>query len=130
MAAAAVVAFLLLRPSGDVMSPDQLLRGGSQGVDAEGVSQVIALSPVEGDLVPADSVAFVWRSVEPEALYRFTVTDRNGDELWSSSIADTMATLTLTEGLRRGGEYFWYVDALLSEGRSATTGIQRFRTEP
>lgn len=78
----------------------------------------------------AAGLRFVWRSAGPAATYRLTLTDPSGAPVWTSSAPDTAVVLAETVKLEGGRAYFWYVDALLPDGRSATTGVQQFRTSP
>jgi hypothetical protein len=73
-------------------------------------------------------VVFVWRPVAPTALYRLRVTDESGDVVRVQSTADTLVIMRSDVGLASGTTYLWQVDALLTDDRAATTGIQRFTT--
>lgn len=128
--AAAIAAILLLQSAEDITGPRGPLRGGEPQAESGDIADVAAVAPMDRDVVTADSVVFVWRSVESDALYEFTLTDGSGDILWTTSTGDTSLMLGPEAGLRREQQYFWYVDALMSGGRPATSGVHLFRTQP
>lgn len=118
-AAALVIAFLPSQPDGGVSVP--ALRSGD-----EGVRQVDVVGPTAGRRVPADSVVFVWRPLAGDARYHLTVTTTNGEAAWTARTADTLLAPERRGARLEPGPYFWYVDALLPDGTSGTTGVQRF----
>ena len=72
---------------------------------------------------------FTWRSVAEGATYRLSLTDEAGDVLWTVNTPDT--TVALVDIMLEADQlYYWYVDALLHDGGSATTGVQQFMTPP
>ena len=64
------------------------------------------------------------------AQYRLTVADSTGGIVWSAESADTLLIPGPEAGLRAGAAYFWFVDALIPDGRTRTTGTHRFRIPP
>ena len=121
-AAAAVAAVVLLlptrRPGGEVIrGPD----------DGEGVPGVQPVSPAQGGQVPQSAVRLTWRRAPAAELYRITVTDAAGAPVWSDSTSDTTLAPQAT---LRPGKYYWVVDALLADGRAATTGNLGFTVVP
>jgi len=122
-AAAAVIGIVLLvpgrKPAGDV------IRGPNDG---EGVPSVTAVTPASGALVSAASLRLTWRPIPTAELYRVTVTDAGGAPVWSDSTSDTSAVPPAA--LVPGRTYYWVVDALLADGRSATTGSVGFTVAP
>jgi anti-sigma factor RsiW len=120
--AAAAVLVIALAPRG-VAPGGPVLRNG-----AEGPAAIAAVAPADSGLVAADSARFVWRSAGADATYRLTVTDVRGDPVWSATMGDT--AVAVTAGLMPMTSYYWYVDALLPDGRSVTTGVRTFRTGP
>jgi hypothetical protein len=103
-------------------SPDGTAeRGGSEGLPA-----ITAISPTAEAVMPAEPVRFVWHSAGPNVQYRLTVTKQQGDIVWSFGTADTAAVLPASVRVQRGHRYFWYVDAVLPDGRTATSRVQRF----
>ena len=122
-AAAAVLAAVLLGPfTRNAIDDTPVLRGEQ----AEGTVRFEAVSPINGAEVSRDSLAFRWRSEGAQAHYVMTLTDENGDIVWTTGTSDTMLGLPRDVGLVSGQTYFWYVDALLEGARSSTTGVQEF----
>ncbi len=131
LAAAAALAGILIfgsRPEEAIQPPGPVLRGAQ--ASAEGVPKLLILAPSDGATLEANGVSFTWRPAGKEASYRLTLAEASGDVLWRDSTSDTTLTLPSGTGLKRGALYYWYVDALLPDGGSATTGVHRFRTEP
>ena len=122
-AAAAAVLFLLVPGRPEAPAPSAL-----RGPDSEGVRQFAAVTPVNGTVIAMDSLVFFWRSEGSGAHYVLTVTDENGDVIWTEPTPDTTLTPPRGVGLAPGRRYFWYVDALLEDARSSTTGVQEFGT--
>ena len=123
--AAAAVILLLVWRTGAPGSSDVLR---DTGVGAEGIPRFAVVAPLESSHVAPDSAVFIWRSAGEDAHYRLTLTDMTGDVLWTGTPADTTAILPSDIDLVVGQTYFWFVDALLPNGESATTGVQQFRT--
>ena len=126
-AAAVAVAILLLSPR-TLVSPRGPTERGRDGRD--GAPVIDAVAPRAGTVVPRDRVQFVWRSGGRGTSYHLTVTDARGDIVWSGSLSDTTQSLPRAVVLEANRPYAWFVDALLADGRSATTGVQEFRTAP
>jgi len=128
-AAAAVAALVLIggpltrdADRGDVLrAPDRI---GTQGA----ADAIAAVTPSAGATVDPSGLVLTWRAVGPQTMYRVTVTDSGGDPLWSRETRDTAVLLPAQVVLERGAPYRWYVDALFPDGRTATTGVQSFRT--
>lgn len=131
-AAAAVAAVLFLLPSaGDApRGREPALRGADERALGEGSLGIVTSAPENGQIVDPASLIFAWQVAAPEALYRITLSDATGEVLWSEVISDTAIALPSAIGLQARTGYFWYVDALLPDGRSATTGVRRFGTGP
>jgi hypothetical protein len=119
-AAAAILIAVLARPA-DTPGPGPVLRDGGE----EPSLTVSLVAPTDSATVEGRAVAFTWRSAGDGVSYRLTVTDDWGDVVWSGASADTTARLPSTS-LRTGRPYFWYVDALLPDGRSMTSNVRRF----
>lgn len=111
-----------------VMSPRVVQQRLTRGLDASGPT-IHVIAPV-GDVVAGQPVTFRWNSVGPEIRYRLSVATPDGSEVWRVSVTDTTATLPDRVALTRGRTYVWFVDALLADGRSATTGLRRLIVEP
>jgi hypothetical protein len=54
----------------------------------------------------------------------------SGGTVHSEASSDTALLLMDSGMLVPDQAYFWYVDALLADGSTATTGVQRFSTRP
>jgi hypothetical protein len=77
--------------------------------------------------VESGSLEFAWEGVQEGALYRFTVTDESGEPLGSLETFETSVPLPSKVELHAGEDYFWFVDVLLADGRTGTTGVLSFR---
>lgn len=127
MAAAAVLAILLVRPSIDSkLPPNVALRGRDTPAASEGVSALRAIAPV-GPQTSVGGIVFVWHPALPGATYRFTLTDERGGKVWVGSTNDTTLALPRETSLLKNRDYHWYVDVLQPDGGSATTGIKSFQ---
>ena len=125
-AAAAAIALLMLVPGWGPTTDELLIRGPG----TEGVQHFVAVTPAEGALVRGDSVTFLWRSEGSDVHYVLTVTDQSGDVVWTAGTQDTSLVPPREIGLKADGVYFWYVDALLTDARSSTTGVREFIIRP
>lgn len=131
-AAAALTGVLLLGPSveRDLAERETTLRTGGPALE-EGVRKFGTVTPLDGARLesPAGAI-FIWREVAPGAFYSLTVTDERGDLVWSGSTTDTLLQLPSELELEPGDRYFWFVEALLTDGTTATTDANRFWAEP
>lgn len=95
-----------------------------------GEPDVTAIAPL-GEVAPvAGQVSFSWHVMPDAVEYRLTLSDAGGGPIWKKATTDTVLVLPLEVSLARGTTYYWYVDALLSDGRSLTTGAREFRLGP
>jgi hypothetical protein len=129
VAAAAAVLLLIAQPGRVPESQDPVIRAGEDTV-TEAVLRFTAIAPADTESVSGGSIVFQWRSPSTEASYRITVTNEIGDLLWSETTYDTTVALPGDVPFELGETYFWYVDALLPNGGSATTGVQRLTLIP
>jgi len=126
-AAAAVLAVFLVRPSLDSTGAGRVaVRGRDTPFAAEGVSGVRAIAPI-GRQTGDDSILFVWHRASSGATYRFTLSDDRGEKIWVRSTNDTTLAIPKQTALLPNRNYNWYVDALLPDGSSTTTGITSFQ---
>ena len=88
------------------------------------------VSPVPSDEIAPGPITFTWRSAGPGASYTFTLQEADGRVVWTSTVADTVAVLPDSVAFSPGLTWFWLVDALLPDGRSRSSGVQRLRTGP
>jgi len=123
-AAAAAVALIVTNPFAQDETRNPTLRGPDAPLDV-GDRLVTVVSPAEGASVQRTGLTFVWRPVEADARYRFTLTNVLGDDIWSADTRDTALMVPADVSLEPGERYLWYVDALLLDGRSVTTGTRR-----
>ena len=129
LAAAAVVAVLVFAPGENERAgrSEPVLRGPETTLSDETPAPAI-VHPADAATTDSRDVAFTWRASGRASSYRLTLTDEDGDVVWSASTADTVLALPADSALAPGGTYFWYVDALLPDGRSLTSGVHEFRT--
>jgi len=122
VAAAALAIWVVGRDRSDVVryGRDSLRTG----------SDVAALAVVGVDTTSAHRVRFVWRSAAADASYRLTVLTVAGDPVWSGATGDTVLALPPTVRLARATAYYWFVDALLRDGRTLTSGSQPLMLGP
>jgi anti-sigma factor RsiW len=127
--AAAVLALVLFAPRKPWDAPDEEVLRGRQPGTADVTPQIGIVAPRDGDSVSVGAVRFVWRSQAGQPLYRVTVTEGAG-AVWSTSTTDTSAAVPDSVLLDRSRTYRWYVDAAGADGRSLTSGVQRFVVKP
>lgn len=126
LAAAAVLAVVLVRPSIDSTAPAGALRGRDAPSTTEGVSVLQAIAPIGAQANPT-GIVFAWHPALSGATYRFTLTDDRGGKIWVGSTSDTTLALPRETTVLENRDYHWYVDVLQADGSSATTGITSFR---
>lgn len=127
-AAAAIAALILVNPDDPDRgaTEDPTLRGG----DVESIVQIQPIGPTGGAAVDPTAITFSWQPVEDDLIYRVTLMDESGAVVWNGDTAETSVTLPADIALEPGTLYYWHVDALLDLGRSVTSGVQEFMTEP
>jgi putative zinc finger protein len=127
VAAAAALAFLLVRSSADSGLRGRVaVRGRDTPVAAEGISGIRAIAPVGREPNSAATV-FVWHPSARGATYRLTLTDERGGKVWVGSTSDTTLAVPKQTALLPDRGYNWYVDALLPDGSSTTSGVVSFQ---
>jgi anti-sigma factor RsiW len=105
-------------------------RAGDEGPRERGdsVAQTVnVIAPAEGAVLRSPP-AFVWSKVQGAATYRVSVTRPDGDSVWAVSLRDTVARAP--DAALTAGTYYWFVDALLSDGRSMAGKAREFRIGP
>ena len=122
-AAAAVIAVIVV-PKGN-RNLRRSAAPAERRIEAEDGGRVSLLTPIDAGTLPSASANFIWRS-EGDASYRITVADATGGTVWTALTKDTMATVPPTVQLRPGKTYYWYVDALRSDGSSISSGPRSF----
>ncbi|HEX6432812.1 MAG TPA: hypothetical protein VFZ87_01150, partial [Gemmatimonadales bacterium] len=128
-ALAASIAGVLLLSRQSPTGPPSELRGAEQEVTQPALRVV---GPLRGSSVNPATLRFIWLSLEPNALYQVTLSAKDGKMLWTERTADTVAAPPddVRRQLERGQQYFWRVDALLTNLRSVTSSDQRFQVSP
>jgi hypothetical protein len=125
-AAAAAVAGIAL------LGPELVHRGPAGTLSVRGADSQPAVTVV----LPADhavvgaALNFTWRAVPGATAYRVLVSRPDGDSVWATTTSDT--TVHGPEDVSRAGPglYYWYVDVLLDDARSAAGLVHEFRIEP
>lgn len=138
LGAAAAVALITLSWRGTVSGDaDSLPTDGTRATAA--LTEIDAPFPVAfpatDALVSTDSVRLTWHSAGADAAYGVLLQDESGDVIYSTETSDTSVVVPATALASRDARaadtlpltYLWRVDARLSDGRSAKTGVHRFR---
>jgi len=126
IAAAAVIAFVAgVSLIGGPAKPDSV-----RPIRAPAESPAPVLTAVEPapdvSLSVGNDIRFVWKASEAGSTYKLTVVDESGEPVWSAETSDTVTLLPAEDGPDRPGKYFWFVDALASDGSTLTSGARRF----
>lgn len=121
--AAAASLIIIAMPSGraGLDEPDRVRAGGD-------AAALVAYGPLGEIATPTNEL--VWGSAGADAAYRVTITTADGSPVWRTSTADTTAALPDTVQFHPATGYRWWVDALLPNGTTRTTGVREFRTPP
>lgn len=130
LAAAAMVILAIavdqpIRPASEV----EILRPAGDP-EREGIRRFMTHLPVDDARLSPGNLIFIWQTDGADALYRFTLADEAGLELWTTTTRDTTLTLPDAVALDGGTRYLWFVDVLLPDGQAATTGLRRFTLDP
>lgn len=130
-AAAAAVALLVIVPTvrEDVEAPTAF-RGAEEAAEREAVREISVVAPASDRAVARAGLVFAWEPVGEDASYQLTVTDSAGVPVWSAETDGTRLAPPENAGLEPGGTYLWYVDAVLADGTTATTGVQAIQLSP
>jgi len=125
VAAAAAVLVLAVWTGGHRRAPDTNITRGPVRSPVE-VTAVAPLAPL-GEVSPAArELVFAWRPVPGAVEYRLTLSNATGGTLWRRATTDTTLVLPVEVSLARGVPYYWYVDALVADGGSVTSGAREF----
>ena len=85
---------------------------------------VTVVTPSDGASV-ARGERLVWRSLGADATYRLTIADHSAQPVYSATVQDTSAVLP-SPIAAPGKKFFWYVDAIGSDGLTASSGLKSF----
>lgn len=128
--AAAAVLTLMLVPrtrAPDLTSPTR----DAEVVGPTGLNFAADAPPADAS-VRVDTLVFRWTAIGNGTTYQLTVSDPTGAIVWSEQT--TRTSLPLPESaaslFEPGHTYYWRVDALLSDLRSASTGPRRLIALP
>ena len=111
----------------------QLNSGSVETERFRSYNEGLAVSPVlpEDETEIKDStVEFKWHPVENAITYRLTLFNANGEELWDKQVQDTVQVLTNEVSLEPGNQYLWRIEAVFSDQRQITSGLQSFTYQP
>ena len=124
-AAAAVIALVLLGPRAQRPLTDE---PPVRGDDAAAAAATL-VAPADGAILAAAPL-FAWRPLPGATAYRISVSRADGDSVWAATVRDTV--VAMPAGVLPGGtdSYYWYVDVLLSDGRSLAGKPRQFRLGP
>lgn len=127
-AAAAAVLVLAVWAGAHPRAPDTDITRGTAGsvVEAAAVAPIVPLGEVS---LAARQLAFAWRPVAGAVEYRLTLSNATGGTIWRRATTDTALVLPLEVSLARGVSYYWYVDALVADGGSVTSGAREFHLQ-
>lgn len=129
-AAAAVILLVAVPAVRESSETPSTFRGAEEAAVREAVREIAVVSPSEDRPVERAGLAFAWEPVGEDASYRVTVTDSAGVPVWTAETDGTRVAPSEEAGLDPGGTYLWYVDAVLADGTTATTGIRAVRLSP
>jgi hypothetical protein len=127
-AAILLIAILIRVPASTV--GDEPLRSDSGAAGSESALTIPVVAPRDGEVVSSGPIVFVWRAQNGGPLYRLSLTEASGRQMWSGETTDTTLSMPADVLLDRGQAYFWTVDALGTDGRSLTTRSKRFSIAP
>jgi hypothetical protein len=129
-AAAAIIAVLLVQTFGTLSVPagSSRLRGPRTTPGAEGAIAIRVIAPPPEGVPASGDIDFVWQAGGEGASYRLTLMDDEGGVIWTLATTDTVAVLPDTIPLDPASRYHWYVDAMLDDGRTASSGVHSFIT--
>jgi hypothetical protein len=124
---AASLALLVLARSLPV-TPDQERTRGSAPVLTEDAPRFSAWAPGPRAQVRPAELRFAWGSHVPGTVYRLTVSNEQGVVVWNGRTADTVLAPppSITQSLVPGQVYYWRVEALLPDLRTASTEAHAF----
>ena len=126
LAAAAAIAVVLLGPrlAREPLVTTPPLRGDSLLATA-----LVLIAPSDGAELREPPV-LAWRPVAGAAAYRVLVSRSDGDSVWAETTRDTTATPPRAALETSPEPYYWYVDALLADGRSVGGAPHQFLLGP
>ena len=76
-------------------------------------------TPTDGERLTGTDVRLAWHPHGKDALYHVTVQTADGAVIWKAETHDSSYTLPRSVQLASGATYYWIVDALHADGRTA-----------
>lgn len=123
LAAAAAVVLLIVWPRG-------VERGAPGGpVVRDGDTPSAGVMLVAPDSVIVLPLSFAWHPVAKATTYRVNLTTLTGALIWSGATSDTGMRVPDSVSLATGVAYYYYVDALLTDGTSVSSGVRQVRVQ-
>ena len=125
-AAAAMVILVVSRPPVPFATTNAVER--AHAPVTEDVPRFEARAPEMRATVARDSLAFAWEAEPEGTVYQLTISDDRGRVVFTTRTADTAFVLPRDSAtaITAGPVYYWLVEALLPDLRSATTAARSF----
>jgi hypothetical protein len=133
VAAAAVAAAVLLIAVPVVREEAEgppTFRAPEAAAEREALRGIAVVSPHGETPIGRTELTFAWESVAPGASYRVTMTDSAGVPIWAAETDQTRMSPPSDLDLEPGARYLWFVDAVLPDGATATSGVQTLHIAP
>jgi hypothetical protein len=92
------------------------------------VPAVTIVNPADGSPLGTDRIV-TWRALAENTSYRVTIADQSAQPIHTTTVRDTSAVIPQSVSLVAGRKYFWYVDAIRTDGTTATSGLKSFTVE-
>ena len=129
-AVAAVVLLVAVPTVREEVEGPPIVRAPQAAPDREAVRAIEVASPHEERPIERTSLAFSWEPVTSDASYRVTVTDSSGIPIWNAETDQTRISPPPDVALDAGASYLWFVDAVLPDGTTATSGVRPLKIAP
>jgi len=127
LAAAAAVAFAVMPrafpPAATTVTPDVSMQRTAL---REVAAPIRLAAPADGERLTGAAVHLSWHPDGNDALYRVTVQTEAGAVVWKTETHDTSYALPPVVPLTGGVTYYWIIDALHADGRSARSSANAF----
>ena len=86
--------------------------------------------PAPGGTVSRTDSVFAWRPVAANATYRVRILTTAGEEVLRAETVDSTVIVDVGRLTPAGLRYYWVVDAILEDGRTATSGMNEVHVMP
>jgi hypothetical protein len=131
VAAAAVLLLVLLRPGAAPQPDEPVLRATAPSSAAEDAARFDAAGPGDDGNVDAtrDELAFSWAALPEGTVYQVAVMNEQGVVAWSerTELQRLAMPAAAAGALHADSLYFWRVEALLPDLRTAASPLHSFR---